>query len=165
MKWIASSNRITTIRHHRHRTHHYAALPSVERRTEHFFRCGRRGQNWRKPARTGRPALTFLSSHDARLRFEGSFGRPIVLSYNSARQPTDGPEMIRAIFVTMAKDGCRRSPQPRDQSEAVSGTSKVSPARCQIGSSQSGSPSESAEYVDIDPSELATARPISRRPQ
>ena len=31
MRWIASSNLITTIRHYRHPAHHYAAVPSVER--------------------------------------------------------------------------------------------------------------------------------------
>ena len=32
MRCIASSNHITTIRHHRHPADHYAAVPSVERR-------------------------------------------------------------------------------------------------------------------------------------
>ena len=45
MRWIASSNHITTIRHHRHPTHHCAAVPLAERRTEHLCSTGyhRRG--------------------------------------------------------------------------------------------------------------------------
>ena len=44
MRWIASSNHITTIRHHRHPTHHYAAVPSVGRRTEHLCSAGYHGR-------------------------------------------------------------------------------------------------------------------------